>query len=389
MMMKTWFKLLSALFLFFASLSMTFADGVKGIYLTQYTLENTTFLNYLIKHAKASGIDTFVVDLELPSKRYRENIALVKQNGIRYVARIIMFPGGGTSAQIKNPEQWQKKYSLVKQAIDWGADEIQLDYIRYSSKQKPSPENAKDIYKIIQWYKNKVAAQNIPLQIDVFGIASYGESKYIGQNIKMFADTVDAICPMVYPSHYQPFAKHYATPYETVYDSLTSIKKQFDDKMPIKMYAYIELSNYHYRMTREQRIKYIEAQLRAVSSAGANGWYAWSPHNRYEHLFSVLQGKKVEAADKSVEGNNDADDDNKKADKKVVADKNTASGADNKADDKADSSSDNETSTKVSDKTNSKAEDDKETDNKSAAKISAHKPHGGVSSLLSSWFHHG
>lgn len=268
------------------------ADGVKGIYVTQYTLENTNYLNYLIKNAKASGINTFVVDLEKPSKRYQANIALVKENGLRYIARIVMFPGGGTREQIKNPDYWQGKYRLVKQAIDYGANGIQLDYIRYNTKQKPSSENSKDILQIIQWYKNKVASQNIPLEIDVFGVASYGESKYIGQNIKLFSQAVDAVCPMVYPSHYEPFAYHYARPYDTVHNSLDRIQDQFGETMPIKMYAYIELSNYHYSMTYDQKVKYIKAQLNAVKDAEADGWYAWSPHNRYENLFKVLQQEK-------------------------------------------------------------------------------------------------
>jgi hypothetical protein len=268
--------------------------SVKGIYVTQWNLENTTFLNYLIKRAKAAGIDTFVVDLELPSKRYQQNVALLKQNNIQYVARIIMFPGGGTATQIKNPEVWQKKYRLVKQAIDWGANQIQLDYIRYNTKQKPSQENAKDVLKIISWYKNKLSGQNIPLQVDVFGIASFGESKYIGQNIKLFSQSVDAICPMVYPSHYTPFSYHVKKPYETVYGSLTNIKKQFGDgAMPIKMYAYIELTNYHYPMTREKTLEYIKAQLKAVDTAEADGFYAWSPHNRYDNLFSILEKQKT------------------------------------------------------------------------------------------------
>ncbi|TAK75472.1 MAG: hypothetical protein EPO11_05420 [Gammaproteobacteria bacterium] len=284
--------LLSCLLLFS---TFTFAGSVKGIYVTQYNFENTAFLNNLIKNAKASGIDTFVVDLEFTSKRYQTNLSLLKDNNIKYVARIIMFPDGGKPEQIKNPEVWQKKYTLVQQAVDWGATEIQLDYIRYSSKQKPSPQNAKDILTIIQWYKNKLSGQNIPLQVDVFGIASFGESKYIGQNIKLFSQTVDAICPMVYPSHYTPFAEHYKTPYETVYTSLTSIKDQFDDDMPIKMIPYIELSNYHYpSMSRAQKIAYIKAQLKAVKEAGADGWYAWSPHNRYDNLFYVLQNQDQE-----------------------------------------------------------------------------------------------
>jgi hypothetical protein len=278
---------------FFVSVGYAQTAGVKGIYLTQYTLENTAFLKYLIKNAKAVGINTFVVDLEIPSKRYRDNIALLKDNNIKYVARIIMFPGGGTAAQIQNPAIWQKKYTLVKQAMDWGASQIQLDYIRYSSKQPASPQNAKDVLKIIAWYKDKVAGQGVPLQVDVFGIASFGESKYIGQNIKLFSQSVDAICPMVYPSHYTPFAEHYATPYETVYTSLKSIHKQFaKEGLPMKVYPYIELSNYHYpRMSKAQKIAYIEEQIEAVDEANADGWYAWSPHNRYDNLFIVLGGK--------------------------------------------------------------------------------------------------
>lgn len=265
--------------------------GVKGIYVTQWNFENTAFLNHLIKRAKAAGIDTFVVDLELVSKKYKANVALLKENNIKYVARIIMFPGGGTAEQIHNPTYWQRKYPLMQQAVNWGAQEIQLDYIRYSSKEKADPQHSKDILNIIAWYKNKLAGQNIPLQVDVFGVASFGESKHIGQNVKLFSENVDAICPMVYPSHYTPFDEHFRTPFETVYGSLKRIQKIFNNKMPIKMYAYIELSNYHYPMSREKTLEYIKAQLSAVKQSGADGWYAWSPHNRYDNLFYILEHK--------------------------------------------------------------------------------------------------
>jgi hypothetical protein len=266
------------------------AFAAKGIYLTQYTLENTSYLNYLIQRSKASGIDTFVVDLESPNSRYRNNVALLKENGIKYVARITMFPGGATPKQVDNPDIWQSKYRLAKQAIEWGATQIQLDYIRYNTKQRPSAENAKKIYNIIKWYKTKLAAQGIPLQIDVFGETSFGASKWIGQDAKLFAESIDALCPMVYPSHYKPFAEHYHDPYETVYGSLTRMKKQFDDDMPVKLYPYIELSNYHYSMSRKQKLVYIREQIEATTDAGADGFYVWSAHNRYDSLFDVLGG---------------------------------------------------------------------------------------------------
>ena len=271
--------------------SVATAGNVKGIYLTQYTAENTKTLNYMIDNAKKSGIGTFVIDMDRPSKALRDNLATVKASGIKYVARVVVFPDGGTAEAVGNPAVWQKRYTLVKQAVDWGADEIQLDYIRYNTKQKPSSQNAKNIHEIIKWFKTKLAQDNIPLQIDVFGVSSYGESLYIGQNIKLFSETVDTICPMVYPSHYEPFAKHYNTPYDTIYDSLESIKKQFNGNPPMKVIAYIELSNYHYRMSRAQKIDYIKEQMEAVKDAGIEGWYAWSPHNQYDNLFSILQKK--------------------------------------------------------------------------------------------------
>jgi|SRR5579885_1760729 hypothetical protein len=290
-MIKKYLRMAFLIFTLTLVTSIASAGGhIKGIYVTQYSFENTAFLNYLIKHAKAAGINTFVVDLEKPSKRYKDNLGLLKDNNINYVARIIMFPGGGTPSQIENPAIWQKKYALVKQAVDWGASQIQLDYIRYNTKQKPSQANAEHVLQIISWYKNKISGQNIPLQVDVFGIASFGESKYIGQNIKLFSQSVDAICPMVYPSHYVPFPEHFKHPYDTVYVSLQHIKKQFGgDQMPIKMYPYIELSNYHYPMSHQKTLDYIQAQLKAVSDAGADGWYAWSPHNRYDNLFYILE----------------------------------------------------------------------------------------------------
>lgn len=283
-------------FLVFLSMLLFFHNGtasamVKGIYLTQTTLEDTTKLNYLIDRSKQVGISTFIVDLEKPSARYGKNIQLLKDNNIHYVARITIFPGGGTRDQVHSQAYWDKKYQLIERALAYGANQIQLDYIRYNTKQSPSSQNSKDILRIIQYYKERV---NVPLQIDVFGISSFGESKYIGQNIKLFSSSVDVICPMVYPSHYVPFDVHVKIPYKTVYDSLAAIKHQFNNQpLPFKLIPYIELSNYHYLLSHEKKMDYIYSQIQAAENAGADGWYVWSAGNYYDNLFKVLETKKV------------------------------------------------------------------------------------------------
>lgn len=279
--------LLLSFFFFFCTTAYPFT---KGIYITQYNFENTSYLNYLIKRAKKVGIDTFIVDLELPSKHYQKNLQLLKTNSIKYIARIIVFPDGGTPEQVLSEPYWVKKYKLAQTAIDYGSQEIQLDYIRYNTKQGASKKHAEDIHKIIQWFKERLAKQNIPLQIDVFGITSFGEEKNIGQSIPLFSQSVDAICPMIYPSHFEPFKEHALSPYKIVYTSLTSIKEQFGNKpLSFKLVPYIELSNYRFPLSRAKKIEYIKAQIKAVEAAGADGWYAWSPHNQYDNLFSILE----------------------------------------------------------------------------------------------------
>lgn len=285
--------LLLAVCLSWISFALTASPTVRGIYINQSTLENPKLLNQIIKNSKQVGINTFVVDLLKDTKNYHKGIELIKQNNIRYVARIVLFPGGGDEKQIKSLAYWQQKYKNVEKAIAYGAEEIQLDYIRYSTKRRPSPQNAKDVKNVIKWFKNQVAMHKRPLQIDIFGEVSYKESPRIGQNIQVFSDTIDVVCPMVYPSHYTPFKQHYAKPYDTVYNSLTALKKQFNNNPPFKLTPFIEASNYHYPMSSGQKQKYILAQIKAVEDAKADGWFVWSPSNSYHSLFQALSNRNA------------------------------------------------------------------------------------------------
>jgi hypothetical protein len=290
-MCKSQLKLALLLLLTLLGLGVSSTAGaglVKGIYLTQTTMENTAYLNYLIKNAKAVGITAFVVDMEIPSKIYQRNVALLKQNNIQYIARVVVFPEGGRADQIASPAYWAKRYHLIDTAINYGANQIQLDYIRYNTHQPASTQNAKNILKVVQYYKDKLTARGIPMQADVFGITGYGESKHIGQNLRLMAQSVDALCPMVYPSHFEPFRSHAKTPYETIYNSLRALRSQFDYKMPVKLYAYIEISNYRYPLPGPKRRAYIVAEMKAVRDAGADGWYVWSAHNKYDYLFNLM-----------------------------------------------------------------------------------------------------
>lgn len=289
-LLRIWLAV-AILFFFNSTLAVAFT---KGIYITQSTLEDTKYLTYLINQSKEVGIDTFIVDMELPSKRYRENIALIKENGLKYIARVVLFPDGAVSqAQLFNQAIWEKKYALMKRAIEWGAQEIQVDYIRYNTKRPASKQNSQDVLKVIQYFKARLEAQNIPMQVDIFGIASFGESLNIGQSFKVFAPEVNALCPMVYPSHYFPYKQHAITPYETIHDSLSRINKMFNGNPPFKLIPYIEVYNFRFGLSHDKLLEYIHAEIRATEDAGADGFYVWSPNNKYDNLFHVLKTQKT------------------------------------------------------------------------------------------------
>ena len=236
----------------------------------------------------------------------QKNIQLVKAAGINYVARIVIFPGGGSPAQIKSIAYREKKLKLMKEAVALGASEIQMDYIRYYTKQRPSQQNAHDVNEVIKWYKQHLTELNVPLQIDVFGITSFHPELRIGQHPKVFARNVDSINPMVYPSHYQFYKTASANPYETVFSSLNALKSQLKGE-PVRIIAFIEASNYRYPLSKKQKLHYINAEIKAANDANVAGWYFWSANNIYDSVFTVLAGQEHQSektyADKSDKNN--------------------------------------------------------------------------------------
>ena len=272
----------------------------KGIYLTQYMLEKPGKLDYLLREAKATGINTFVIDHEYYSSHYAPAIAKVKAAGIKPVIRIVVFSDGGNAKQIHSQAHWEEKFKLAQDAIKAGGAAIQLDYIRYSSKEPANPQHAKDVYQVLRWFKTKINAEHVPMEIDIFGEVSYYPSMHIGQDIKMFADSVDGVNPMVYPSHYWPYQKYSTEPYKTINNSLNALEKQFNGNAPFKIHAFIEAANFHYisKTSNAQKQKYLLQEIRAVEdSKGVSGWYVWSANNVYDNLFQVLKNNKIKSGD--------------------------------------------------------------------------------------------
>lgn len=280
---KTFFKRITL----FTACLFTFSTYAfhTGIYVTQPTAESNKLTN-LIANAKRAGIDTFVVDAERSSNSYANAINKIRNSGLYYVARVVVFPSGGNDAQIRNKGIWEKKLKLMQYAASLGASAIQLDYIRYSSNSYSSPKKAHTVLEVVKYFRDHLS-KSVELQADIFGVAAHAPSNTIGQNAKLFKQYVDTLCPMVYPSHYEPYRVHAFRPYQTVHHSVSALNKQLEGAST-NVIPWIETYNYRVPMSIEKRREYIKAQIKAVKDAGGHGFYVWNPNNTYNVLFSVL-----------------------------------------------------------------------------------------------------
>jgi hypothetical protein len=273
--------------------------AVRGVYLQQLTVQDEKRLEELIVRAKAAGVNTFVVDLWRRSPDYAKAIATLQGAGLRYVPRITMFPDGARREQIDDQALLEKRWRLVDYALKLGATDIQLDYIRFSSKNPPSAENANKVLGVVRFFRQRVQQRGARLQIDTFGEVSYGPSIRIGQDMRLFAPELDAVCPMLYPSHFEPYQETAKAPYETVHGALMALERQTKGH-PIPVYPFIESFNYRHRMSDAERAGYFEAQIEAVLNSSAQGFYVWSVGNHYDIPFAVLERRAHERAGRSA-----------------------------------------------------------------------------------------
>jgi hypothetical protein len=266
---------------------------VRGIYLQQLTVQDEQRLPELIDRAKAVGLNTFVVDLWRRSPDYEKAVASLQKAGLRYVPRITIFPDGARPDQIDNRQLLEKRWRLVDYALGLGAKDIQLDYIRFSSRNPSSTENSSKVLGVLRFFRERIQKRGARLQIDVFGEVSYAPSLRIGQDMRVFAPTLDAVCPMLYPSHFEPYRETAKAPYETVHGAILALERQ-TKSTPLPIYPWIEHFNYRHRMTEAERAAYFEAQLEAVLDSSAQGFYVWSVGNFYDIPFAVLERRAQE-----------------------------------------------------------------------------------------------
>jgi len=203
---------------------------------------------------------------------------------------------------------WDYNIDLAIEAVQAGIDEIQFDYVRFptggtTSGEKPyfgeegaTPTKSEVINRFLQTARIRIQDEyGVPVNADVFGIilSSESDGKSLGQVWATVGLTgVDALCPMLYPSHYalntvlngKNFPKPDLSPYDVMYNSLIMGKEaaSVEGYSVVRPYlqaftaSYIGEGNY---MT--YGYDQINAQIKAVQDAGYSEWILWNPAAKY------------------------------------------------------------------------------------------------------------
>lgn len=208
-------------------------------------------------------------------------------------------------------EVWDYLVEIASQAAADGFDEVQFDYIRFSTDvgenevdygvQAAETDKVEIITQFTDHLYEKLAPQGVYVAADVFGtvIDNQTDQKIVGQEYAAMAQRLDYICPMVYPSHYYNGAYGIdvpdADPYATIYAAASSSARELE-AVPEEKRARVRLWLQSFTAGWiPGHISYgpqqIREQIRAVYDAGYEEWILWNAAVNYQPDSLLAEGE--------------------------------------------------------------------------------------------------
>jgi hypothetical protein len=184
---------------------------------------------------------------------------------------------------------WDYVISIGKAAARAGFDEIQFDYARFPSdgpiENAVFPHQAAEpqgwtIARFVQYASSQLRPLGVRVSIDVFGLSATHDLG-IGQVPGRLAKYVDAVYPMVYPSHYRSgefnLPDPSASPGQTVAFSLRDFRNALLGRHTMLIPWLEDFSLTSTRRPPEE----VRAQVEAARRYHAKGFLLWNPEGIY------------------------------------------------------------------------------------------------------------
>jgi hypothetical protein len=184
---------------------------------------------------------------------------------------------------------WDYNVSVAQAAARAGFDEIQFDYVRFPSdgpiesavfSHKVAEPMGWTITRFVHYASSRLRPLGVRVSVDVFGLSAT-HNLGIGQAPGRLAKYVDAVYPMVYPSHYNPgefnLPHPSATPGRTVALSLQDFRNALLGRKAMLIPWLEDFSLTSARRPPEQ----VRAQIEAARRYHTKGFLLWNPEGVY------------------------------------------------------------------------------------------------------------
>jgi hypothetical protein len=196
-----------------------------------------------------------------------------------------------------NKEAQDYAIELAKEGVEAGADEINLDYVRFpvhiTEKFAKLPDPSKRS-EIIRDFVRRVHAETKPagvlLSLDLFGVTATGARSDIdrlGQDIAVVGPEAEVIMPMVYPSHYDKGYNGWEHPGDHPEIVGIGVKAAVAQLAKVKSTTVVRswIQAFAWR-TSIYGTKYVVDQAKSAEANGGVGWGMWSPSCEYSAVYN-------------------------------------------------------------------------------------------------------
>ena len=221
---------------------------VRGLRVSQQVAADDDAFQALLDLADGTTVNTFVfdtkdeedlvlyetdvafaheIDAVAPVYDPVQRLAQVRERGLYTVTRIVTFedpvwararPEAGLAGHwvdAADPANWEYPLALAEEACAIGFDEVQFDYVRFPSGEtaaraanlvpQTEEERAAAIAGFLGEARSRLHPMGCGVSAAIFGIVmSSATDERLGQTPETVSAVVDAVSPMVYPSHYGP-----------------------------------------------------------------------------------------------------------------------------------------------------------------------------------------
>ena len=307
----------------------------KGLYLTAYSAGSEKKLNSIIELINSTELNTIVIDikddsgyvlydseipqvneLDLEDNRLGDVQAIVQKlhdNDIYVIARQMVFQdpvlarkkpewalrnkSGGIWTDHKGQawvdptieDVWKYNMDIAKEAITFGFDEVNFDYVRfpsdgnmksvvYTNGEKKKHEVMEEFY---AYLGEEFAVLPAWVSLDMFGfVMERHDGMSIGQRLEDAVNNVDYICPMMYPSHYPSghlgLQNPAAHPKMVIQNGMEKGVLHFINTQA-SVRPWIQAFNIGAVYDGQK----IRAQIDEIENVSSSGWLLWNAANRY------------------------------------------------------------------------------------------------------------